>query len=305
MDIDSQLQWFRDNLGTESVFPDPLPNGDLLATRAKGIYKPAGSQFALSVRTQLNSKYSDGIFVSIFERGWAFAYHEETDSRLGSNLFTNKALEQNILNNVPVGVLEEIENSHDPKKCYFVHGLGIPIHKQGSYFIFCDEKTALSYSRVKILNAFYTANAATVSVSSEDSVPEMGKDLRTSIFRSIVVRQGQGRFRREIIQAYDGKCAVTKEPMLEVLDAAHIMPYLGKHTNNVNNGLLLRTDLHNLFDFNLLSIEPSTWKINIHPEVNSNYYRELHGIKLSLPTSTNYWPSTEYLQERWKIFQSL
>lgn len=305
MDMDSQLQWFRNNQGTESTFPEPLENGAFLATRAKGIYKPAGSKFALSVRTQLRSKYNDGIFVSIFEKGWAFAYHQEIDARLGSDIFTNKALEQNILNQYPVGVFEEIEDSQNPKICYFVHGLAIPIHKDGAYFIFCDEHTAKKYSKIEILNAFYTANAATISSPSKEDSLDVGKDLRISLFRAIVVRQGQGRFRKDIIEAYNGKCAISGEFSLEVLDAAHIMPYLGKHTNTVNNGILLRTDLHNLYDFNLLCIEPVSWKVEIHSSINSDYYREFHGKQITLPSTEQLWPSQEYLENRWKTFQSL
>lgn len=305
MERNQQIQWFRDNQGTETAFPEALNNGEFLATRAKGIYKPAGSQFALSVRTQLNSKYNDGIFVSIFEQGWAFAYHQETDSRLGSDLFTNKALEQNILHHVPVGVLEELDNPKEPKKSYFVHGLAMPIHKDGSYFILCDEKTAQVYSRIQILNAFYTANAAIATSVSDEDLSSIGKDLRLSTFRSIVVRQGQGRFRRELINVYNGRCAVTGELTLEVLDAAHIMPYLGRHTNSVNNGILIRTDLHNLFDFNLLSIEPSSWRIEIHPSIASDYYRALHGKQISLPKSTQHWPSREFMEIHWNNYNAM
>lgn len=305
MELNRQLQWFHDNQGTETTFPESLDNGEFLATRAKGIYKPAGSQFALSVRTQMNSKYNDGIFIRIFQSGWAFAYHQETDRRLGSDLFTNKALEQNILHHVPVGVLEEFQNSEDSKKSYFIHGLAMPVHKDGNYFILCDVKTAQEYSRIQILNAFYLANAATVSSDSEEDLSSISKDLRMTTFRSIVVRQGQGRFRKELIDAYNGKCAVTGELTLEVLDAAHIMPYLGRHTNKINNGILIRTDLHNLFDFNLISIEPSSWRIEIHPSIVSDYYRALHGLTITLPKKIQDWPSKEFIEARRVSYMAL
>ena len=54
------LLWFAQNAGTEVSWPDPLSGGTLLATRAKGIYKPAWTEYALSVRTTLDSPYSDG-----------------------------------------------------------------------------------------------------------------------------------------------------------------------------------------------------------------------------------------------------
>ena len=50
------------------------------------------------------------------------------------------------------------------------------------------------------------------------------------------------------MDAYGGRCAITGYDVEEALQAAHIVPYLGPQSNTVNNGLLLRADVHNLFD---------------------------------------------------------
>ncbi|MEO2018753.1 MAG: HNH endonuclease signature motif containing protein [Fuerstiella sp.] len=54
---------------------------------------------------------------------------------------------------------------------------------------------------------------------------------------------------------------------IAVLEAAHIRPYRRPEDNDVQNGLLLRADIHTLFDLNLLGIEPGTWQIHIHPRI--------------------------------------
>jgi hypothetical protein len=72
------------------------------------------------------------------------------------------------------------------------------------------------------------------------------EDARKRIIAAIVVRQGQSAFRAELLAAYQGTCAVTGCDVVEALEAAHIVPYLGPDTNHVRNGLLLRGDIHTL-----------------------------------------------------------
>ena len=79
-------------------------------------------------------------------------------------------------------------------------------------------------------------------------------DARERISRSITLRRGQRLFRNDLIVAYAGKCAVTNCSVIDVLEAAHIHPYRGPDTNKVPNGLLLRSDIHTLFDCGLLAI---------------------------------------------------
>ena len=55
--------------------------------------------------------------------------------------------------------------------------------------------------------------------------------------------------------AYGHRCCVTGENALEVLDAAHIQPYVNRKSNHLQNGLTLRMDLRNLFDAGLLTID--------------------------------------------------
>src|SRR6185369_1227809 len=73
-------------------------------------------------------------------------------------------------------------------------------------------------------------------------------DMRKLREASIIYRQGQAKFRQSVLSAYKNRCCISGFDVADALDAAHIVPYLGEHSNKVANGLLLRSDLHALFD---------------------------------------------------------
>jgi hypothetical protein len=83
-------------------------------------------------------------------------------------------------------------------------------------------------------------------------------DARRKIMASIVQRRGQRTFRESLMKAYDGRCAISGCPVPQILEAAHIFPYRGDATNDVTNGLLLRSDLHTLFDCGLIAVDERT-----------------------------------------------
>ncbi|HPW17812.1 MAG TPA: HNH endonuclease [Candidatus Aminicenantes bacterium] len=84
----------------------------------------------------------------------------------------------------------------------------------------------------------------------EDERARYGKET------TIRPRLGQGAFRVLVTDAYQRACAITEEHSLPVLEAAHIKPYIESGPHAVNNGLLLRSDLHRLFDRGYITITP-------------------------------------------------
>ena len=88
--------------------------------------------------------------------------------------------------------------------------------------------------------------------------------------------------------------------ILHVLEAAHIRPYRGLQDNHAENGLLLRADLHTLFDLDLIGIEPSTLTIHLHPAVSCDEYEQLNGRKLCASGGKR--PSEHALKTRWEMF---
>ena len=122
-------------------------------------------------------------------------------------------------------------------------------------------------------------------------------DSRNMIYASICRRQGQEKFRRKLLEAYEGKCAVTNSSITEILEAAHIIPYKGSSTNHVQNGILLRSDIHTLFDLDLLRIDKN-YRINIDESIQDEEYKKLHLKFIRMPNNKEYYPSTEALEKR-------
>lgn len=123
---------------------------------------------------------------------------------------------------------------------------------------------------------------------------------RKTILVEIVRRQGQSKFREALLEAYSYKCAVTDFDAEEALEAAHIIPYIETGDNDPTNGLLLRADIHTLFDLSRLAINPSDLTILLDPSLQGTQYQYLHGQKMRLPSTNNLWPNPEYLDRKLK-----
>jgi predicted restriction endonuclease len=105
-----------------------------------------------------------------------------------------------------------------------------------------------------------------------------------------------------LISAYGGRCAVTGCDAEAALEAAHIMPYLGPKTNHVSNGLLLRADVHTLFDLDLIGIDPESLTIALSESLRGTYYDDFQGRSLTLPKSKKSHPSQDALEQKWEKF---
>ena len=138
--------------------------------------------------------------------------------------------------------------------------------------------------------------------SKLDFNPENLTDARKRINTAIVQRQGQSKFRTELLKAYSGQCAITDCDAEAALEAAHIFPYLGTGTNHVTNGLLLRADIHTLFDLYLISIDPDTSEIVVSSSLLNTCYKELNGKSLKPPQDYASSPSPQALARHYETF---
>lgn len=132
--------------------------------------------------------------------------------------------------------------------------------------------------------------------------PSGVEDGRKKVFQEVAVRQGQAKFREKLLSAYGSRCAVTGTAVVATLQAAHVFPYRGPDTNKVQNGILLRADIHNLFDLGLISIDPESYRIVITDELRGSSFAKLEGRQLRLPAKKNDWPSKPALLERKNFF---
>lgn len=113
-------------------------------------------------------------------------------------------------------------------------------------------------------------------------------------------RLGQGLFSLAVRDAYGRACAVTGEHSGPVLEAAHIMPYGRGGQHRVDNGLLLRSDLHRLYDRGYVTVTPDyVFRVGdrLREEFkNGRSYYGLHGTEIKRPEPVPFQPNREHLE---------
>lgn len=114
-------------------------------------------------------------------------------------------------------------------------------------------------------------------------------------------RIGQGTFRAMITDAYGRQCAVTREKALPALEAAHIRPFSETESHHVRNGLLLRSDIHRLFDAGYVTVTPE-YRVEASSRMREDFndgenYIRLHGSEILIPRSVEFQPDRDAL--RW------
>lgn len=134
-------------------------------------------------------------------------------------------------------------------------------------------------------------------------VPKNQSDARIKFLREVVRRQGQPKFRSNLIKAYEGKCAITGCGILMILDAAHVTPYLGPNTNRTSNGILLRTDLHSLWDQGLIAIDPLTMRTSVSPLLCDATYQSFDDIAVFQPMDLDSRIAKLALVEQWDFYR--
>lgn len=170
-----------------------------------------------------------------------------------------------------------------------------------------DENTASVVFERSDVNPGPPMKAELVSAAQEEAeslVPQIDstEDARKWAMTTIALRQGQSAFRSRLLKAYDGRCAITGCEVVATLEAAHILPYRGTHTNAVNNGLLLRADIHTLFDLGLIWVDAKS-KVQVASSLLGSSYEALKGRQLSVPSKKSNAPLLKYLAEHAKRAQ--
>jgi putative restriction endonuclease len=117
----------------------------------------------------------------------------------------------------------------------------------------------------------------------------------------VEARLGQGAFRTLVIDAYDRRCAISGERTVPVLEAGHIKPYKESGPNSAKNGLLLRADLHILFDEGYMTVTDKLY-VEVSRRIKEEYengreYYNFHGSRLAvIPRRIEEQPAAEYLE---------
>lgn len=131
-------------------------------------------------------------------------------------------------------------------------------------------------------------------ILEEPSSPNYGNSILTK------VRLGQGAFRVLVTDAYFRRCSITGEKTLPVLEAAHIKPYAESGPHFISNGILLRSDLHKLFDNGYITIT-NNYNIEVSSRIKAEFengkeYYQYHGKELIfLPSREIDKPNARYI----------
>lgn len=284
------LSWFWNHAGQVVPWADLNRPAQRLAIIPKGIYRPRGWRHSLSIKIIPGGSYPDEE-PKLRSGSVRFRYHQETPEGVDpGSYFTNRGLGACMADNVPIGVIRRVSPKPNPR--YEVLGLGRVVSWRDGYFtieMLMDAPVDWLCMSDTIVD---DANVDGLAVSLEDA--------RTKIAQGIVRRRGQAQFRATLLEAYGARCVISDCSVLAVLEAAHIKPYLGDHTNIVQNGLLLRADLHTLFDLGLLAIDPFARTVVIDPSLAGSDYWVFHGRPIRSPGRLSDAPAYDCLQYSWE-----
>ena len=231
------LEWIREHEGEPVLSKDirsQVPGFKVL----KGIYKPAGSPYALWVRQTRRGVYADKEPVIHPDGSWTYLYSPESQpGKPDEDLATNRSLQACKRDRVPVGIFRQVSDL-DGRAAYRVQGLGFVEDFDGQYFVIRGEP----------INE-------TVEPLPEGVVPPFQAfEFSPTPLEEVVRKVRERRFTSMIRQLYHEKCSLC-EIALRIhgrpiaLEAAHVVP-VNHHgvLGDVRNGVLLCSNHHAMFD---------------------------------------------------------
>lgn len=299
------LRWFCANAGKVVPWTKQLEDGTRLFSTPKGIYKPKNSEYALSVRQTLKSLYVDREPIRRPDGTWTYMYFQEEDSLGGDDRFTNRALKRCMEDGIPVGVARQKSAKPDPTT-YEILGIAKVTNWKDGFFQldgYAHDGTIVAQPIEGPLAKELTDQESKESPESFD--PTSQADARDKVLREIVRRRGQRAFRAKLLRIYGGRCAITACSIEAILEAAHVTPYLGPDTNKAGNGMLLRADIHTLWDLGLIAIDPESMKLWVSPNLVGSEYEKFNNMTAFISQNLEARPSIEALKAQWKLARDL
>lgn len=293
------LEWFIENHAAEMPYT-PKVDGIPLVSPAQGIFKPATSNYAVSIKETMKGIYPDQK-PYIFPDGSAiYAYHQQGDDSLKDRISksSNIAIDKNIKDRIPLGVLIQTQEKGREGAKYSTY-LALPLGWIDGFFILyiapptlqLNEKI-MSQPLIDLFVLLVEQHQIQSNIDDKIFDPSSITDARKKTLRAISQRKGQPQFRKKLLDAYNLTCPISGCTVEEVLEAAHITPYNGPLTNVVMNGFPLRSDIHLLWDKHLITVEAKTYLIKVHPKLLCDpEYSQYHNKKLILPTQQADHPS--------------
>ena len=126
------------------------------------------------------------------------------------------------------------------------------------------------------------------------------RDAAEKIATAIASRRGQKEFRDRLLRIYGNNCVISGPNIPDILEAAHILPYSKGGTFSNTNGLLLRADLHTLFDLGMIAVETAGLTVIVAKQLMETPYNIYHGTKIRLPSELSNRPDIRALDKHRK-----
>ncbi len=292
------LGWFDRHRGEQvawTIIQAHADSGTRLVNQAKGIYKPEYTDYALSVRTLQDGPYPDKEVEYRPDGSWVCQYFQENkDPSQVEKEATNRGLLNCMKDGVPVGFL--IKRKPKPGVEYEVLGLGFVTDWSEGFFTIEGVGMDGAVHRLDDAARARASHGTLVSIADDFQVGD-DADRRERVVATVALRRGQASFRAALLAAYDGRCCITGCDLKDALEAAHITPYRGPQSNHPQNGLLLRSDIHTLFDLGLLAVGSDRRLVIAPALVTSTAYRSLAGREVQQPRDLRLAPSLDALQQ--------
>ena len=148
----------------------------------------------------------------------------------------------------------------------------------------------------------HATRAETTDTSPTERDPGAAAELPGGrSIRTVRARVGQRRFRDLLLRRFGAACAITGPHPVEVLEAAHLYSFADTEFHDPFGGLLLRRDVHRLFDSGLICVDPRTLTVDVDPTIRPYpTYQSLHGSPMlaDLPSATVDWLELHWREHR-------
>jgi putative restriction endonuclease len=291
------LEWFEANAGrTFAKRPFDVGLPVKVTSLQKGIWKPAATPYALSVVQTHKHVYDDQDPVLYEDGTWRYFYHQQgktaEDLSDPERIYANSALFRCMRGSIPVGVIIPAENGTG----YQVLGLALVESYAAGYFGLTGPVSLGVVVQPGAGEQTGRPSVALVGFPMPEFDPSADTDTRLKVVAEVRRRQGAPRFRRALLYAYEGRCAMSRYDAEPALEAAHIIPYRGPQTNHPANGLLLRADMHDLFDLGLVAVDTEVMRLRLAKELEGTMYEGFADALLWIPRDAEARPSLEALE---------
>ena len=270
--------------------------------RQSGIHSPSSKtmryrsyQYAISVHSSDLGRYPDKAPIPLGDGTWVFDYSCQDNSPTLTHQDYNGWLLNCLEDGIPVGVMTRRKAGG-----YRVWGLAFieRYNPLSGMFTLRGPVDAAT----EAAGCFGIADPSTLS--REDRLELGGGTEMERRFVRRLQMERREQFRRRLLDAYGFRCAISDANVPEALQASRMGPYRGIASQDSSSGLLLRADIHMLYDAHLLSVTPESHIVRISDRLWDSPYRKYHGRHINLPRRTADCPNDELLELQFRQFRT-